>query len=151
VNKLDELLIRHEEKRYKPYLDCCGKPWRECRCLKKGKLTGGIGRNMDAVPFSEDEIQLMYSNDKARAVAGIRRVFPWFDNLNEPRAAAVISLVFNMGLDGFRTNNPKAIAAMAAGRWEDAANELLDGPWKGQVGQRAYDIADIVRTGEFAD
>lgn len=149
MTRLDEMLIRHEAKRYKPYMDCCGKPWRECRCPRKGKLTGGIGRNMDAVPFSEDEVQLMFSNDKARAVAGIRRTFPWFDGLNEARTAAVISLVFNMGLEGFRSNNPKAIAAMAAGEWEDAANELLDGPWKNQVGQRAFEIADMVRSGEY--
>lgn len=149
MTKLDEMIVRHEAKRYRPYMDCCGKPWRECRCPRKGKLTVGIGRNMDNVPFSEDEIQLLYSNDKARAVAACERAFAWFKNLNEARTAAVISLVFNMGLEGFRMNNPKATGAMSDGRWEDAANELLDGPWKDQVGQRAFEIADMIRTGEY--
>jgi lysozyme len=92
----------------------------------------------------------MFSNDKARTVSAARRASPWFDTLNDARMAAVISPIFNMGLDGFRMNNPKGIAAMAAGRWQDAANELLDGPWKSQVGQRAYEIADMIRTGEYA-
>lgn len=39
-------LIRHEGERLKPYMDCCGKSWRDCQCIDKGKLTIGVGRNL---------------------------------------------------------------------------------------------------------
>jgi hypothetical protein len=61
--RLKTRLVAEEAKRYVPYMDCCDRPWYRCICAVRGKLTVGVGRNIDDVPFSEDEVRLMLDND----------------------------------------------------------------------------------------
>ena len=55
-------------------------------------------------------------------------------------AAALLNLTFNQGI-GWVGKNPQMYAALQVRDYAKAAAALLDGPYKDQVGARAYRIA----------
>lgn len=127
-------LSEDEGKRSKPY-----------RCTA-GKLTIGVGRNLDDRGVREDEIALMFNNDVLEAIGDCRRLFRSFDALNDVRKEVVVNMMFNLGytrLAGFK----KFLAAVQAGKWSDASREMLDSKWADQVGRRADRLANAMRKG----
>ena len=136
MNELADMLTRHEGVRLKPYLDTVG------------KLTIGIGRNLDDVGISGYEAAYLLENDITKARNELRKAFPWFPNLTCQRQDALTDMCFNVGLprlQGFT----KMIAAMERQDYETAAVEMLDSKWATQVGERATELAAIIRTGMF--
>lgn len=144
---LREALIRDEGTRLFPYLDCCGKRWRECGCVVKGKLTIAHGRNLDDIELSLAEAAVLLDADITRASAAVLSALPWARSLDEPRREVLIAMAFNMGIGGLTRKNPKMLAACEQGDYVAAAAEMLDGPWKSQVGPRAFRLADQMRDG----
>ena len=142
---VDEL-IRDEGLRLKPYLDCCGKPWRACVCAVKGTLTIGVGRNLDDVGISRNEAMVLLEWDIGRAEQDAR-TFRWFDGLDPVRQRAGLNLLFNLGLSKFMLFR-HFIAAMAAKLYDKAGDELQASVWYGQVGDRAKRIVAMIRTGD---
>jgi len=135
------------------YLDICqqqlpidegvrGKPYRDT----VGKWTIGIGRNLDDIGVSEDEIALMLKNDIARAAKAAKQLVPSFDTLTENRKAVLVNLAFNIGpirLSGFI----KMLSAIADQNYDEAAEEMLASKWASQVGQRAIRLSKQMREG----
>lgn len=112
-----------------------------------GKLTIGVGRNLDDRGLSADEIDVLLANDISIARAGCRALFPAFDGFNSKRQAGLISMAFNLGqtrLAGFR----RMRAAINDGNWTGASTEALDSYWAGQVGRCASEIAALLRSSE---
>lgn len=138
-------LERHEGKRAFPYLDCCGKPWRACACAIKGKLTIGVGRNLDDVGLREDEIAYLLDNDIAEARAALVRALSWFSSLSEIRQRVLVDMAFNLGIAKLLTFS-RTLADMAAGRHEQAAQDMLASRWAAQVKGRAQRLAQMWRT-----
>lgn len=132
--------------RAKPYLDCCGKYWRECRCKDKGALTIGWGRNLDDVGITKLEAEVLLDHNLADAEQECRRAFEWFEALNHPRQRVVTEIVFNIGLPRF-LGFYKAIDAIAARDYATAAAELLASKWANQVKGRAIRLAAVMRDG----
>ena len=130
-----DLLIRHEGVKLKPYLDTVG------------KLTIGVGRNLDALGISRATAEQMLDEDIARARAGAE-VYPWFAGLNAARQAVVVDMIFNLGRGGFRkfTRTKKAISN---GHFRIAALEMQDSRWYRQVGTRGVRLAKMMRTGKW--
>ncbi len=131
---LDQLML-HEGLRLKPYRDTVG------------KLTIGIGRNLDDVGISRDEALVLCENDIATAERELDRVAPWWRNLNDARRRVLIDMMFNLGANrllGFK----HSLAAMQAGRFELAASGMLESKWAEQVGKRATRLAIMMKTGE---
>jgi len=135
MNALDQLIIRHEGIRLKPYRD------------SMGLLTIGIGRNLDQVGISNDEALYLFANDKNKVIASCRGAFEWFDKLSPVRQMVVIDMVFNLGIEGFRKFQ-KTLAYIRAGRYAEASVEMLASEWAKQVGGRALELSDMMRTGE---
>lgn len=136
--RLRKQLIRHEGLRLFPYRDSVG------------KLTIGVGRNLDDVGLSFVECGLLLDHDITQAVIGCAQTWPqWFLRLDEVRQAAIVNIVFNMGLTRFR-GFTRALVALDTGDFETAAAELLASRWARQVGTRARELAEQVRTGEWA-
>ena len=52
--------------------------------------------------MSYDESMLLLDNDIKRVLKACWHEFPWFIDLNEDRQSVVASMVFNLGLDGFK-------------------------------------------------
>lgn len=121
-----------------PYMDCCGKPWRQCICAKKGKLTVGYGRNLDDVGISELEAEALLDHDLYSAESQATRALSWFPSLSEKRQRAITELIFNMGMGsflGFR----QMIAAIKAKQFTAASEHLVDSKWKNDVGPTRSD------------
>ena len=132
MTNLIETLIRHEGKKNKPY-----------RCTEN-YLTIGVGRNLETVGLSDDEINYLLKNDIARCEDQLEVSFTWYSNLDQDRKDALINLCFNLGI-GTLFKFTKALAAMEAGDYELAAAEFLDSKWAKQVGQRAIEVTDVIR------
>jgi len=143
-------IMRDEGNRRLPYMDCCGEFWRDCTCTPKfkGKLSVGVGRNLEDNGLSAAEGFAMFQNDVAVAKNELSTHLAWTDILDEPRYAVFVNLVFNMGIGrllGFK----KMLAAAHGERWEEAARELLDSKYAEQVGERAKRLADQLLTGQW--
>lgn len=135
IDDLKAMLRRHEGVRLKPYLDTVG------------KTTIGIGRNLDDVGISDAEADFLLSNDIVRIQAEAER-FPWFAGLNDARKVVILDMVFNLGLTRFR-DFQKLQGALSRGDYAEAAWEMEDSAWARQTGGRAYELAQIMKTGEL--
>lgn len=134
--KLAAQLERDEGRKARMYLDSVGK-W-----------TGGIGRNLSDRAFSDDEINLMLSNDIDGVMRDLDRAVPWWRTLNDARSNALCNMAFQLGIDrllGFKN----FLMLLQAGRWDAAAAEALDSKWARQVPARAKRVTDMIRKGEF--
>ena len=109
--------------------------------------TIGIGRNLKR-PLSEDEIDYLFKNDYLVHLKEMLDVFPWVDQLNEPRKAALLNMAFNLGvpkLKGF----VNMLLALKMGQWQKAHDHTLNSIWASQVHGRAVRIAKQFLTGEW--
>lgn len=132
-----------------PYMDCCGKPWRQCVCRpeKKGRLSVGWGRNLDDVGISKLEAEVLLDHDLYTAEEQASRAFGWFPTLGDVRQRAITEIVFNMGLTTFRGFR-QTISACKAGLFRAASEHLLDSLWAKQVGPtRSQRIARYLKDG----
>lgn len=134
MQRLQEVLVKHEGYRRHPYRDSVG------------VLTVGIGRNLESKGLSRGEALLLLQNDMTEAYNAALREFPWFLGLTQNRKIVVLSMIFNLGLDGFRSFK-RMIAAIEDENWTLASAEALDSTWRHQVGQRALDLAEMMEAG----
>lgn len=111
-----------------------------------GKITGGVGRNLTDVPFSDDEIDLMLANDIDRVVRQLDVNLPWWKTLSEARQRALANMAFNLGINGL-LGFKNTLAAMQRGDYASAADGMLASKWARQVGDRAKRLAKIMRDG----
>ena len=142
---LREMLIRHEGLRLRPYDDATGKQHRTGVPIR-GKLTIGVGRNLDDVGITRAEALTLLDHDIAKVRRDVNRALLWFRGLNRVRQNVVLNMVFNLGLPRFRTFK-NTVAAIKEKRWDDAANEMLNSRWERQVKGRARELARMMRRG----
>ena len=141
MKKLIEMLKRHEGVETHAY---------EC---SEGKTTVGVGRNIDqrgGMGLSEDEIEYLLENDIERVIKELAEEYGWFNALDDVRKDAMIDIGFNLGatrLRGFK----RALGAMERGDYKEAATEFLDSRWAKQVGGRALELTDLIKTGEYVE
>jgi len=113
-------LLDDEGLRFKPYTDTVG------------KLTIGIGRNLDDVGISAVEAYDLLDHDIDRAVHALVGRYAWFPDLDPVRQAVLVNLCFNMGpasLAKFK----HTLAAIARGDYAAAARGLRNSKWYRQV------------------
>ena len=132
--------------RLMPYLDCCGKYWRDCTCEKRGYLTIGHGRNLDANGLTKLEAEVLLDHDLAQAEMECRNAFDWFDALADARQRVIVEMVFNLGLTKFREFH-NTIAAIQAKDYKRASSQMLASKWAAQVKGRALRMARMMRDG----
>jgi len=134
METLAQRIERHEGRRNVSYKD------------SKGILTGGIGRNLEHVEFSDEEIDLMFKNDLARAKCGAE-TFHVYQDLNDTRREVLIEMIFQMGLRGV-SKFKKFFKAAEARAWEGAYEQLLDSKWHyTDSPARALELAILFRDG----
>lgn len=110
-----------------------------------GKLTIGYGRNLDDNGLTQKEADYLLLND----IEGIKSdlmCFPWFSLISENSQCALINMCFNMGL-GQLLKFKKMIDALIKKDYVTASREALNSEWARQVGQRATDVALMIRKG----
>ena len=134
IQQLTEQLIRHEGLRLKPY-----------RCTA-GKLTIGVGRNIEDKGITEDEAMFLLKNDVQQCMADLAfSVFPaeW-PRFPEPVRIVLANMRFQLGYTGFRLFR-RMIAALRAFDYQKAAAEMLDSNWAKQTPNRANELIGIMR------
>jgi len=89
---------------------------------------------------------MLLDNDILQKSAQLTQALPWIEHLDYVRRGALINMCFNLGIYGL-LGFKKALAAIQAGEWELAAEEMLDSKWHTQVGSRAERLAKQMKTG----
>ena len=131
-SKLVDDLMRDEGLRLKPYQDTVG------------KVTIGVGRNLDDVGITAQEAHMLLVNDIAVMESELDRNAFWWRTLPEPAQRALLNMCFNMGwprLSGFKN----MLSALRDGDYDRAAAEALDSRWARQVGARSQRIATLFK------
>lgn len=130
------LIKRHEGLRLKPYKDT------------EGILTIGYGHNLEeGIP---KEVALMLFEHKMNQVYSECLMFDWYRLLNHARQAVIENMLFNLGLTRFR-GFKKMIKALEERDYDKAAIEMMDSKWSRQVGDRAVELAEMMRTRYWND
>lgn len=130
---LRDTLKKAEGVKAHPYLDTAGK-W-----------TAGVGRNLTDNGLRAEEIDFMLTNDITAAWMDVTTTWPWVLDLSDVRQRALTEMVFQMGVGGVGAFK-QALAAMQAGDWQTAHDELLDSKWAAQTPSRAHRVAQMVLT-----
>jgi lysozyme len=134
MRSIEDQLILHEGLKLKPY-----------RCTA-GKLTIGVGRNLDDKGISRDEAMILLRND-IKDITGQLERYSWFRALGPVRRKVLIDMCFNLGMAGL-LGFQKMIEALERGDYERAANEMIYSRWYRQVGERGRRLERMMRTGE---
>lgn len=134
LKSIEEQLILHEGMKLKPY-----------RC-PAGKLTIGVGRNLEDKGLSKQEALFLLRRDIAEITNELRK-YPWFETLDMVRQKVLIDMAFNLGINGLFSFK-KMLSYLKAGDYEKAADEMVNSRWYGQVGDRSKRLVKMMRTGE---
>lgn len=133
--RLKKALVRHEGLRLKTY-----------RCTA-GKLTIGVGRNLDDVGISEPEAMVLLENDIDSVSKDLTRTLPWWTTLDDARREVLANMAFNMGIGTLLTFK-NTLQAIKDGKYAEAAKMMLQSKWAAQVGNRAKELAAQMETGK---
>ena len=134
--KLAARVRRNEGLSYLPY-----------RC-SAGALTIGYGHNLEARGIDITVAELLLKQDLEIAEKEVKNAFIWWPKLDDARMGVIIEMCYNLGISrlvGFK----KMLAAVEAGDYKTAAQEMLDSKWARQVKGRAVELAKIMQTGEW--
>jgi len=129
---IKEFLIKHEGLRLKPYT------------CPAGKLTIGVGRNIEDNGISEDEAMILLENDIKRCEAELVDIFTEFYTYPENVQIALIDMIFNLGKTRF-LQFKKMIQAIKDKDFLKASKEARNSRWCGQVGNRCDDIVTLLQ------
>lgn len=110
-----------------------------------GIATAGYGRNMRDTGLSEIEANYLLENDIIEREMGLQQSLPYYAELDGVRQRVLINMAF-MGLPKL-LKFEDMLRALAAKNYEKAAAEMLNSKWARQVGDRATELAKMMRTG----
>lgn len=131
--KLRAQLVLHEGLRLRPYLDSVG------------KMTIGVGRNLDDRGITRDEAMTLLEHDIREAIEDLE-TFPSFAALDPIRQRVLVDMRFNLGPSRFR-GFKRTLAAVAAGDYVTAASQMRASLWYRQVKARGVRLANMMETG----
>lgn len=117
-----------------------------------GYSTIGVGCLVDPrVPgagLPEPIIDALLEYQVAEKTREVHAALPWVAGLDEVRHAVVVDMAFNLGVPKllkFKTT----LTHLMASEWDSAAASMLDSLWAKQVGHRAVELSEMVRSGEW--
>lgn len=151
TRELKALLRFEEGVRFFPYDCSTGRP---VTTGTNGKVTIGVGRNLNANPLEEEVVELLLDFDVARETAEAFRVFPLLLMDPGPRRVALVSMVFQLGGASCRKFR-NLRSALTDGDFESAAQEMLyarpgvRSKWWKETRQRCERMAEMVRTNTY--
>ncbi len=114
-----------------------------------GYWTIGVGRLIHKEiggKITMQEAMYLLQNDIEKYKKDVRRVIPFFNDLDPVRQIVLTGMCFNMGASKL-AKFKKMIAALKAKEWHEAKNQALDSKWAKQVKGRAERNAETLRTG----
>ncbi len=117
----------------KPYLDTVG------------KSTIGYGRNLTDDGISKIEADYLFDNDFNRTQTELS-IYPWFYEQSQNVQNALLNMNFNLGITRL-LEFKDMIKALDVKDYSKAANAALNSKWAQEVGERAKDVAVMMREG----
>lgn len=151
MNNWCNRLIIHEGMELKPY-----------RCTA-GKLTIGVGRNLEDNPptweekkamgdymhgITENAAKMLLRNDIMRCYECVKRNVKGFEELTPDRQYALVDMCFQLGIKGLKKFK-YMLKAIEKGNYELAAFECLSSAYARQTPKRARKIAKTIKTGKW--
>lgn len=151
MNEWCNRLIVHEGLRLKPY-----------RC-PRGKLTIGVGRNLEDNPLTTEEkkalgdymhgitengAKMLLRHDIKKSYAAAQKTVGNFENLTPDRQYALTDMCFQLGAEGV-LKFKNMLAAINKELYGLAAVECLKSDYAKQTPKRAKRIAETIRTGKW--
>jgi lysozyme len=135
---IKDLLLKHEGMRLKPYPDTTG------------NLTIGVGRNLTSKGITKEEALFMLDNDIEEVRSRLSNL-TWYRSLDAVRQDVCINMAFNLGFNGFLRFLDKYSILQALQRkdFNVVSQLMLDTKWSKQVGNRANELAYMMKTGEY--
>lgn len=113
-----------------------------------GRLTIGVGRNLDDRGITAEESAYLLGNDIDDYWERLETELPWILDLDPVRQRVLLDMAFNLGIGGllgFRMT----LAAIRGKEYERAAAMMLQSRWATQVGERAKRLSRMMFTGEI--
>ena len=107
------------------------------------KWTIGYGHNLEANGISKAAAEFILQEDIHAAESQLRQYF-WYENLDPARQAAVVDMVFNLGIAGFAKFH-SLITALGDADYEKAADAAKDSKWYTQVGKHTIPIFEKIK------
>jgi len=125
-------LTHDEGKRLKPYV------------CSAGKLTIGIGRNLEDVGISEATVDQLFNEDLAKCISHAERMFPQhWNTFSDLRKAGIINMIFNLGAVGF-SQFKMMIEAIKKNDREAIRKHGASSLWAHQVKSRAQRVLSLI-------
>lgn len=151
MNEWCNRLILHEGMVLKPY-----------RC-PMGKLTIGVGRNLDDNPLSSEELRalgdykhgitengakMLLRNDILRCYEQLKKHIAGFEELDPDRQYALLDMCFQLGFKGLKKFR-KMLKAIEKKDFIWASFECLTSDYAKQTPKRARRVAQAIKIGKF--
>lgn len=136
MSKLKDMLVLHEANRRFPY-----------RCTA-GKLTIGVGFNLDDVGLYPEEIDFILDNRIRLLRKSLVAALPWAVDLDEVRQAVLLDMAYNLGIEGL-LKFKRTLGSIERKEYKLASQQMLESLWARQVKGRATRLAKMMETGEW--
>ena len=127
----EDYITKHEKMVLNPYIDSVG------------KLTIGIGRNIDDNGISKEEALFMLENDLKNVNDELHSIFDDFSYLPADVQLALTDMMFNLGKPRF-LGFKKMIQAIKDKDFKEAARQAKDSKWCEQVEKRCDDNFNLM-------
>ena len=134
IDKLIQELILDEGYKYETYEDHLG-----FLTLGVGHLVLDTDPEIDkpvGTPVSEERVLECLNNDIETVCNELDRNMPWWKELGDEKMRVLANMCFNLGITRLLKFR-KFLAALEAGDFETAGEEMMDSKWATQVGARA--------------
>lgn len=144
---LADRLRTNEDLRLTVYDDASGKPIGPGSQVI-GKPTIGIGTLLCSPGgITPAEANYLLANRIAIATAAADQLVPGLQQSDPVRFDVLTELAFQLGATGL-AKFTNTLQAVRAGRWNDAADEMLESVWASQTPSRAQELSQIMRRGQ---
>lgn len=131
-------LIRDEGIRLKPY-----------KC-PAGKLTIGVGRNIEDIGITTPEAMMLLDNDIERVFQELDKSLPWWRSRPDHVQRGMANAAFQLGLSKLLEFR-RMLAALQAGDYLGAQREGRDSAWYKQTPARAERVLSLFSDKEPSD
>lgn len=136
LDLLKTMLLEEEGFREFPY-----------RCTS-GKLTIGIGRNLEDRGISRNEAMYLLTEDIEYIKSKLKEKLSFFADLNPIRQIVLMDMAFNLGINGLLAFK-NTLNLISDGKYTQAAEHMLDSKWATQVGRRAIRLSNMMKDGVY--
>lgn len=115
-----------------------------------GYWTIGVGRLIDdrkpGAGLKPHEIDYLLQNDVDERIEALTRKLRWFQDLDDARKGVLLNMSFQMGVEGL-LKFERTLELVRTGKYDLAANAMLESKWATQTPARAKRMAEQMRSG----